>query len=572
MAAASANGDGGARHARVAIIGAGFSGIGMAIRLLDDGDRRLRRARARRRLGGTWRDNTYPGCQCDIPSALYSFSFAPNPDWSRLYPLQPEIREYLRRVARRARRGPAHPLRPRGHGAAWDDDARRWRIETSHGELTARRARGRDGRAAASPSCPTCPESSASRARCSTRPSWDHDHDLAGERVAVIGTGASAVQFVPKIQRQVGALHLFQRTPVWVMPDADRPVTDFERQMFRRVPATQRAVRGLIYVLQESTVLGTIVDRRLSTVFEQVARLHLRRQVPDPELRAKLTPSYTLGCKRITMSNTYYRALSQPNAEVVTDPIAEVTERGIRTADGRERELDTIVWATGFTCSTTPGSRRVRGRDGKTLHDAWQGSPRAYLGTAVAGFPNLFLLVGPNSAGGYNSIIFSSEAHINYVARCVREMDRLRGRHRRGAPGRLRGLRPRDRPAPGASVWNRGGCASWYLDQNGRNGSGGRASRRTSGAAPAASTAAATSPAGVARARDLPTWRRPVSRSCPPRSRSRSPACCSACPGRQPTTATRDRGWTGASPRPSARPRPGASSTVSGFRHRATTS
>jgi cation diffusion facilitator CzcD-associated flavoprotein CzcO len=217
-------------------------------------------------------------------------------------------------------------------------------------------------------------------------------------------------------------------------------------------------------------VLGTIVDRRLSTLFEQIARMHLRRQVADPELRAKLTPTYTLGCKRITMSNTYYRALSQPNAEVVTDPIAEVTERGIRTADGRERELDTIVWATGFHVFDHPGFAAVRGRDGKTLHDAWQGSPRAYLGTAVAGFPNLFLLVGPNSAGGYNSIIFSSEAHINYVAACVREMDRSGVATVEVRPDVYEAFARETERRLGASVWNRGGCASWYLDQNGRNG------------------------------------------------------------------------------------------------------
>jgi cation diffusion facilitator CzcD-associated flavoprotein CzcO len=354
-------------------------------------------------------------------------------------------------------------------GAAWDEDARVWRIETSHGELSANVLVGAMG-GLTEPKLPDVPGIERFEGTMFHSAQWDHDHDLAGERVAVVGTGASSVQIVPKIQREVDSLHLFQRTPVWVMPDADRPVTEFERQMFRRVPATQRAVRGLIYALQETTVLGTIVDRRLSTLFEQIARMHLRRQVADPELRAKLTPTYTLGCKRITMSNTYYRALTQPNAEVVTDPIAEVTERGIRTADGREHELDTIVWATGFHVFDQPGLAAVRGRDGRTLFETWRGSPRAYLGTAVAGFPNLFLLVGPNSAGGYNSIIFSSEAHINYVARCVREMDRAGV-----ATVEVRSevydafARETDRRL-GASVWNRGGCASWYIDENGRNG------------------------------------------------------------------------------------------------------
>jgi cation diffusion facilitator CzcD-associated flavoprotein CzcO len=469
MTAGSANGGGEARHARVAIIGAGFSGIGMAIRLLRDGISDFFVLERAEDLGGTWRDNTYPGCQCDIPSALYSFSFAPNPDWSRLYPLQSEIREYLHRVADEYGVVPSirfgHELR----GANWDEDEKLWRLETSRGELTANVLVGAMG-GLTEPQAPDIPGLDRYQGAMFHSAEWDHDHDLAGERVAVIGTGASAVQIVPEIQPDVASLSLFQRTPVWVMPDADRPVTGFEQRMFRRLPVTQRTVRGLIYLLQESTVLGTIVDRRLSTVFEQIARRHLRRQVPDPGLREKLTPSYTLGCKRITMSNTYYRALTQPNADVVTEPITEFTARGIRTADGAERELDAIVLATGFKVFDHPGFAAVRGRGGQTLLDAWQGSPRAYLGTAVAGFPNLFFLVGPNSAGGYNSIIFSSESHVNYVAGCVREMERANVATVEVRPEVYEAFNRETDRRLGASVWNQGGCASWYIDPNGRNG------------------------------------------------------------------------------------------------------
>ncbi len=299
---------------------------------------------------------------------------------------------------------------------------------------------------------------------------WNHDHDLTGERVAAIGTGASAIQFVPKIQPIVGKLHLFQRTPSWVMPDPDREVTDFERRMYRRFPSTQRAVRGLIYLVQEVTVFGTIINRRLSKVLERVARKHLRDQVSDPELRAKLTPDYLIGCKRITMSDTYYPALQQPNAELVTESIREVRAHSIVTADGEEREVDTIILGTGFKVHDNPGFERIRGRDGRTLGDAWKGSPRAYLGTTVSGFPNFFLLVGPNSAGGYNSIIFTTESHINYALQAIRAMDRDRisavdvrsdvyETFNRETDERLRD-----------SVWNEGGCASWYIDSNGRNG------------------------------------------------------------------------------------------------------
>ncbi|HEY8000539.1 MAG TPA: NAD(P)/FAD-dependent oxidoreductase [Solirubrobacterales bacterium] len=456
-------------HARVAIVGAGFSGIGMSARLLEEGIDDFFVLERADSVGGTWRDNTYPGCQCDIPSALYSFSFAPNPNWSRSYPLQEEIREYLRRCARELGVMPHIRFGHEVTGAAWDDDARLWRLQTSEGELTASVLIGGMG-GLTEPKAPEIEGLDRFAGKIFHSAEWDHDHDLGGERVAVIGTGASAVQFVPEIQPRVGSLHLFQRTPSWVMPDPDRATTAFERRLFGRVPITQRALRAALYLMHETTTLGTIVDQRLSKLFEQIARRHLRRQVRDPELRAKLTPDYTLGCKRITMSNTYYRALTQANAELVTEPIAEVRERSILTADGEQRELDTIILGTGFKVFDNPSFAQVTGRGGQTLADAWQGSPRAYLGTAVPGFPNLFFLVGPNSAGGYNSIIFTSEAHMNYVVNCLLEMDR-------GGIGAVE-VRPEayerfnrhtDRRLAG-SVWNEGGCSSWYLDQTGRNG------------------------------------------------------------------------------------------------------
>jgi cation diffusion facilitator CzcD-associated flavoprotein CzcO len=456
-------------HTRVAIVGAGFSGLCMAIRLRRDGIEDFVVLERADEVGGTWRDNTYPGCQCDIPSALYSFSFAPNPDWSRFYPLQSEIRDYLRRCARDFGVLPHIRFGHEVLEAAWDTDAGHWRLETSGGSLTADVLVAGIGGLSA-PSVPEIPGLESFEGKLFHSADWDHDHDLSGERVGVIGTGASAVQFVPKIQRRVGALHLFQRTPPWVLPDMDRPVTAFERGMFRRVPATQRLVRAGIYFLQEATVLGTIVNRRLSTALELVGRRHLRDQVKDPELRARLTPHYTIGCKRITLSNAYYPAICRPNVELVTDRIREVRPRSVVTADGSERELDTLILGTGFHVHDHPAFARVRGRDGRTLREAWQGSPRAYLGTTIAGFPNLFLLVGPNSAGGYNSIVFTTEAHVNYAVEAIRLMDRRRLRSvevsREVYDGFARATERRLRE----SVWNAGGCASWYLDANGRNG------------------------------------------------------------------------------------------------------
>jgi cation diffusion facilitator CzcD-associated flavoprotein CzcO len=456
-------------HARVGIVGAGFSGLCMAIRLKQEGIEDFVVLERADDVGGTWRDNTYPGCQCDIPSALYSFSFAPNPDWTRFYPLQSEIREYLRRVAREYGVLPHVRFGHEVQGAAWDEDARRWRLDTSHGEFTADVMVGGMG-GLSNPSVPDIPGLDRFEGTKFHSAQWDHDHDLTGERVAVIGTGASAVQFVPMIQPQVGRLHVFQRTPPWVMPDPDRRYTDFERRMFRRHPVTQRALRNLIYLLQEATVFGTIVNRSLSKGLQAIAHRHLKQQVRDPALRARLTPDYLIGCKRITLSDTWYPALTAPNAEVVTSAVSEVRERSVVAADGTEREVDTIIFGTGFHALDNPGFERVRGRDGRTLADAWQGSPRAYLGTAISGFPNLFLLVGPNSAGGYNSIIFTTEAHVNYVMEALREMDRS-GVHAVDVRQEVyEAFNRSTEETLGASVWNEGGCASWYLDRNGRNG------------------------------------------------------------------------------------------------------
>ena len=456
-------------HVRVAIVGAGFSGLGMGIRLKREGIDDFVVLEKADDVGGTWRDNTYPGCQCDIPSVLYSYSFAPNPDWTRFYPLQEEIREYLRRCARDFGVMPHIRLGHEVEQATWDEEAKRWRLETSRGRLTADVLVGGMGGLHV-PSIPELPGLERFQGATFHSARWDHEHDLTGERVAVLGTGASAIQFVPEIQPKVGKLHLFQRSPAWVMPDPDRPVRDFERRLWRRLPATQRALRAVVYLVFEASVVGTIVNPRLAKVLERSARRHLERQVSDPELRAKLTPNYTIGCKRITLSDRYYPALTQPNAEVVTDRITEIRERSIVTADGTEREVDTIIFGTGFKVSDNPQYKRVRGRGGITLEEAWQGSPRAYLGTTIPDFPNLFLVVGPNSAGGFNSIVFTSEAHVNYVMECLREMDR-RGL---GAVD----VRPEvyddfNREAEqrlARSVWNAGGCSSWYLDRNGRNG------------------------------------------------------------------------------------------------------
>ncbi len=284
----------------------------------------------------------------------------------------------------------------------------------------------------------------------------------------MIGTGASSIQFVPRIQPEVSKLHVFQRTPPWIFPHRDRPTTGLERTVYRLLPPAQRIVRGLVYGSRELFVLS-LMHPRAGSLFERVAHKHLREQVPDPALRAKLTPRYRIGCKRILISNEYYPALQQPNVELVTDPVRAITPRGIVTADGSERELDTIILGTGFHVTDMPVAEWVRGRDGRTMAEVWQGSPQAFLGTTVAGFPNLFMLVGPNTGLGHNSIVYMIESQLNYMIDCIEQLDRSGARTFDVRPDVQQRFNDELQRKLQGSVWTSGGCVSWYLDEHGRN-------------------------------------------------------------------------------------------------------
>jgi cation diffusion facilitator CzcD-associated flavoprotein CzcO len=453
---------------RVAIVGTGFSGIGMAARLKREGIDDFVVLERNEGVGGTWWDNTYPGCQCDVPSHLYSFSFAPNPSWSRTYSLQPEIRDYLRDCAERFGITPHVRFGCELRSAAWDEEAACWRLETADGELTAEALVAGVG-PLSEPATPDIPGLERFEGALFHSARWDHDHDLAGERVAVIGTGASAIQLVPRIQREVERLHVFQRTPPWILPHTDRPVSRLERRIYRRFPALQRLLRAGIYASREWLVLAFAKRRGLMKLPEALARRHLRRQVPDPELRSKLTPSYTIGCKRILLSNDWYPALTAPNTELVTDGIREVRERSLVTGSGEEIEVDAIVLGTGFRITDFPAADHLFGRGGRSLNEVWQGSPQAYLGTSIAGFPNLFMLLGPNTGLGHNSMVFMIESQIAHVIRCLRASEE-RGAHaieiRQEAQEAYNAGVQRDLAG---SVWNAGGCKSWYIDRTGRN-------------------------------------------------------------------------------------------------------
>lgn len=455
------------RQVRVAVIGAGFSGVGAAIALRQAGYDDVVVLEKEAVLGGTWRDNTYPGCACDVPSALYSFSYAQKPDWSRFYATQPEIERYLRDVAANAGVLPSIRCGVRVEGASWDDGAGRWRLETSDGRWDAQILISATG-PWHEPLIPRLPglDSFAGPAFHSSR--WDHELDLAGRRVAVIGTGASAVQFVPQIARAAQQLHVFQRTPHWVLPKPDRPLGRAEQALLRRFPPLQRALRGVLYYGFESVGIGMRHPRAMRQL-QRIGELHLRRTIRDPELRRALTPAFTLGCKRILMSNDWYPTLDRDDVELVPAAVTEVRERSVLAADGRERAVDAIVFGTGFQILDQPVARLVRGRDGRSLADVWQGSPRGYKGTTVAGFPNAFVLLGPNLGNGHSSATVLIEQQMAYVVDALRTMDArglARVEVRPDAQARFNA--DVDRALRG-SVWNAGGCASYYLDENGRN-------------------------------------------------------------------------------------------------------
>jgi cation diffusion facilitator CzcD-associated flavoprotein CzcO len=457
----------GPTEVEVAILGSGFSGLGTAIRLKQAGIDDFVVLERERDVGGTWQVNTYPGCGCDVPSHLYSFSFAPNPDWSRTYSLQPEIREYLRRCADHFGVRPHIRFDHEVTGSTWDEDASRWEVETSGGPVRARVLVAAAG-PLSEPRMPDIPGLDDFEGPVFHSARWDHDCDLSGKRVASIGTGASAIQYVPAIQPDVERLHVFQRTPPWVVPHTDRPVSRFERRLFRLVPALQRLVRGGTYAARETLVLGFVKNPRAMKLVEQLARRHMRKQIPDPELRARVTPDYTIGCKRILPSNKWYPALSQPNVELVTDGIERVTASSIVTADGAERPVDVIVLGTGFSVTDMPVARYVRGRDGQSMIERWEGSPRAHLGTAVAGFPNLFMLLGPNTGLGHNSMVYMIESQVSYVLDALRVM--RQGGHEviEVRPETETRFNERLQEQLEGTVWNTG-CASWYVDDTGRN-------------------------------------------------------------------------------------------------------
>ncbi|HRD61320.1 MAG TPA: NAD(P)/FAD-dependent oxidoreductase, partial [Nocardioides sp.] len=414
-------------HVDHVIVGAGFAGLGMATKLQEDRETDFVVLEKGSDVGGTWRDNTYPGATCDIPSQLYSYSFAPH-DWSRSYSPQPEIQDYVKAVAARSGTLDRFVFDSPVEDARWDEGAQRWTVRTPKGTWSSKTLiLGAGG--LSEPRMPEIEGIATFQGEVFHSARWDHLVDLAGKRVAVIGTGASAIQIVPELQKLLAAtgghLDVYQRTAPWIIPRNDRVYSGVERAALRRVPGLRRAYRTGLYWAHEAYVPMFTWQPRLALPAVKAATANINHGIKDPELRAKVTPHFQLGCKRVLRSNEWYPALAADNTELVTDPIAKITGNSVVTADGAEREIDVLVVATGFYTTELPITEHVTGRTGQTLADRWRASGMAaYKGTTVPEFPNLFMLVGPNTGQGHTSMIFIIESQIAYVRDALRRIRR----------------------------------------------------------------------------------------------------------------------------------------------------
>jgi cation diffusion facilitator CzcD-associated flavoprotein CzcO len=450
------------------IIGAGFAGIGTAIRLLQQGHDDFVILERDVRPGGTWRDNVYPGAACDIPSRLYSYSFAPNPDWSHTYSGSNEILEYIDRMVA------DHDLERfiryshLATGMEFDEATGTWRVDVAGREPIVARTVVVASGPLSTPGYPDITGIDDYAGHRMHSAAWDHSYDFAGKKVGVIGTGASAVQIIPKLVDAGAQVTVYQRTPGWVLPRLDRRITSATRQIYRTVPGTQTAARRLWFWGHESVALGAVWNSPFTRVIESVAKLNLRAQVSDPWMRRQLTPDFRAGCKRLLMTSDYYPALQADNCTLITWPIARICEQGVRTVEGIERHFDCLVFATGFEIAKQGTPIPIRGRNGRVLADEWSGGAYAYKSFAVSGYPNLYFTFGPNSGPGHNSALVYMEAQIDAIVTAISLI-------------RDRGLKLLDVHRPAQNAYNRAiqkrlerttwnsGCRSWYLTDDGFN-------------------------------------------------------------------------------------------------------
>jgi len=455
-------------HVRVAVVGSGFGGLGAGVRLRRAGITDFVILERAASVGGTWRDNSYPGCACDVPSHLYSFSFAPNPEWPRVFSGQPDIRAYLERVTdtfglRSHLRFNAEVTELR-----WEEEQTRWRVTTTAGSWTADAVVSAAG-PLADPQIPDLPGLQDFPGKVFHSSRWDHDYDLTGKRVAMVGTGASAAQIIPVIQPKVGKLTVFQRTPAWVLPRADREISAAEKWLHSKLPPTGTLRRATLFALRELQVDAFVRRPGMLRLVQQMAERHIARGIPDPALRARLTPDYRIGCKRILLSNTYYPALAAPNSEVVASGLRELRGSTLVAADGSEHEVDAIVFGTGFHVTDMPIGRRVFGIGGRMLAEEWKDGMEALRGSTVRGFPNLFFVIGPNTGLGNSSMILMIESQLNYLIDALTSLDAVGATALQPTARAQRQWNLELQHRMERTVWSTGGCRSWYLDSGGKN-------------------------------------------------------------------------------------------------------
>jgi cation diffusion facilitator CzcD-associated flavoprotein CzcO len=463
---ARAGADGPVRHWEVAIIGAGAGGLGLAIRLAKSRRRDFVLFEASDGVGGTWRSNTYPGAACDVPSHLYSYSFARKPDWTKTYAEQPEILRYFEDCAQRF--GISCHVRPhtRITSAHWDEGVRRWRLTDAEGGAYEADVLVSAVGTFATPSLPDITGLDSFTGPCFHSARWKHEHDLTDRRVAVIGTGASAAQIVPELAKVAQAVHVFQRTPQWILPRSDKPFTEEQKRRFARNPIAARRHRRQLYWAFENTIAfrhGEEGAEQLRTL----ALSHIDHRIKDDELRGKLTPDYAFGCKRTLVCSDFYKAILRDNVELVTEGIERVTPESIVTAAGLERPVDAIVLATGFEATEYLQGIEVVGLGGRRLHDDWSEVAHAYMGLTVAGYPNFFMLYGPNTNQGGNSIIVILEAQATYVLSALRAMRWHRVRAFDVRRDVMEEYNRELQEALAQTIWS-DGCQSYFTNANGK--------------------------------------------------------------------------------------------------------
>ena len=456
----------------VLIVGAGFGGLGMAIALARAGEHDVLLLEKGADVGGVWRENTYPGAACDIPSRLYSFSIEPNPDWSRTYSPQSEILAYLRRCADKYGVRDKISFGCEVTGAAFDEASSLWRVEWRDAQWRVHVAHARALVSAVGllgrPAIPPLPGLGSFGGPVFHSAQWNHDVVLHGKRVAVIGTGASAIQFVPELARDAARLTVFQRTPSWILPRGDRAYTARERGRFARWPWLMAVQRALLYLGNDARAIGfTRLPAMMDLVGARPARKLLARQVPDAALRERLTPRYAIGCKRVLVSDDWLPTFSRPNVELVTDAIEAITPAGVRVAGGREIAADAIVLGTGFAASEFLAPMTIRGRGGRSLNEAWAQGAQAWLGISVPRFPNFFMLYGPNTNLGHSSIVFMLECQVAHVMRCLRKLRDERGTSIEIESPPFERYNARVQRRSRRTVF--AGCTSWYVDAEGRH-------------------------------------------------------------------------------------------------------